>query len=260
MTVHNGSDYSHTEMTITPDNNYHVQLRVPVSVSEGAAESDTFILLIDVYPDKDSPTFTSTPPTNALEGASYTYNVEVTDVDNDAISIAGTVVPPWLILTDRGDGTATLTGTPAGIEVGNHAVVVAATDDNSPILEQAFTVLVAAAPDTPQITIIGSNPLTINQYQAYTDSGALATDVQDGDLRNAITVTGSVNSSIPGTYRITYTVADSAGHLSTAARTVTVRAPVETRRSGGGSTSIPELLCWMLIALSMQRMRRCRIG
>ena len=55
------------------------------------------------------------------------------------------------------------------------------------------------------------------------DAGASATDNVDGDITAKIVVTGEVNSSVAGTYTLTYNVSDAAGNAAqSVSRTVEV--------------------------------------
>lgn len=74
----------------------------------------------------------------------------------------------------------------------------------------------------PVITVTGANPLSHTLGTTYTDLGATATDDVDGDLTDAITATGTVNTSAAGANTITYSVTDAAGNVGTATRTVNV--------------------------------------
>jgi outer membrane protein assembly factor BamB/pimeloyl-ACP methyl ester carboxylesterase len=65
----------------------------------------------------------------------------------------------------------------------------------------------------PVITLLGDNPMSIDQGSAFTDPGATATDAEDGDISSKIHV--EVNTSIPGKMTLTYTVTDSQGLAST---------------------------------------------
>jgi len=58
----------------------------------------------------------------------------------------------------------------------------------------------------------------------YTDPGATASDNIDGDITNSIVVAGdAVNTTVAGTYIVTYDVSDAAGNPATqVTRTVTV--------------------------------------
>ncbi|WP_146632194.1 immunoglobulin-like domain-containing protein, partial [Bacillus cereus] len=57
-------------------------------------------------------------------------------------------------------------------------------------------------------------------------AGVSATDKEDGDITDKVTVDGNVDTSKPGTYELTYTVSDSKGHNVTAKQTVTVKQTV----------------------------------
>lgn len=62
----------------------------------------------------------------------------------------------------------------------------------------------------PVITLNGSSSITINQGSTYTDLGATANDNINGNI--PVTITGTVNPSIRGTYTITYNATDGAGN------------------------------------------------
>ena len=74
----------------------------------------------------------------------------------------------------------------------------------------------------PVITILGNAYPTLQVFSPYTELGATATDNYDGDLTSQIVQTGTVNTSLPGTYLITYTVKDSSNNTAVARRTVKI--------------------------------------
>jgi hypothetical protein len=75
----------------------------------------------------------------------------------------------------------------------------------------------------PVITLVGTTPVTANVFSTYVDAGATALDNYDGDITNKIVATGQVNTSVLGTYTVTYNVRDSCGNAATAVtRTVKV--------------------------------------
>jgi prepilin-type N-terminal cleavage/methylation domain-containing protein len=76
----------------------------------------------------------------------------------------------------------------------------------------------------PVITLNGNSIVSINIGEIYSDAGSSAIDNTDGDITNKIVTSGTVNTSIPGSYSITYTVTDTAGNTSTVTRTVKVLA------------------------------------
>jgi len=75
----------------------------------------------------------------------------------------------------------------------------------------------------PIITLKGNKNIRITLGSSYTDAGATATDNIDGDLTSKIVTVNNVNTSVPGTYTVTYNVSDSAGNKAAGvSRTVTV--------------------------------------
>jgi len=80
----------------------------------------------------------------------------------------------------------------------------------------------------PVITLLGDNPQTITEGNAYAELGATATDNVDGDLTNAIIIDDStVDTNTVGSYDVSYDVEDSSGNAAiTVVRTVNVEAPL----------------------------------
>lgn len=75
----------------------------------------------------------------------------------------------------------------------------------------------------PVITLIGSSSINVKRYATYTDAGATASDNVDGNITARIVKTGTVNTSLLGTYYIRYNVSDTAGNAATqVTRTVKV--------------------------------------
>ena len=59
LTVYGGNNYSVSDAEVTPDPDFTGTLRVPVSVNDGAAESATFELTVEVVPDDGMPVITA---------------------------------------------------------------------------------------------------------------------------------------------------------------------------------------------------------
>ncbi|EDP97048.1 S8 family serine peptidase [Kordia algicida OT-1] len=77
----------------------------------------------------------------------------------------------------------------------------------------------------PVITLNGAATINLTVGDSFTDPGATATDNVDGNLTSSIVVTGSVNTSVEGTYTLNYNVSDAAGNAATqVSRTVNVNA------------------------------------
>lgn len=105
--------------------------------------------------------------------------------------------------------------------------VVDASGNAAPTKRRTIFVVLDKTP--PVLTLNGSSVVTIEQCGTFTDPGAVATDIVDGNLSTAIVTTGSVNSSVVGDYTLTYTVKDAQGNTSSATRTVRVR---DTKKPG----------------------------
>lgn len=75
-----------------------------------------------------------------------------------------------------------------------------------------YRVIIGADEVKPIITLLGSALLEIEQGETYVDAGATAYDDLDRNLTDSIVKAGSVNTSVVGTYRLTYNVSDLAGN------------------------------------------------
>ncbi len=81
----------------------------------------------------------------------------------------------------------------------------------------------STAPDTvaPAITLIGSNPMEVEQDSAFKDPGYVCNDNWDGEI--SISPVSNVNTNLVGNYEIVYDCRDSAGNnAATATRIVNV--------------------------------------
>ncbi|PIZ86321.1 hypothetical protein COX94_00470, partial [Candidatus Nomurabacteria bacterium CG_4_10_14_0_2_um_filter_33_9] len=75
----------------------------------------------------------------------------------------------------------------------------------------------------PVITILGDNPLSITKGDSYIELGADSLDEKDGNI--SVIISGNVDTSVVGSYDMTYTSTDNSGNISTAIRVVNVLAP-----------------------------------
>ena len=100
----------------------------------------------------------------------------------------------------------------------------------------------------PVITLVGEASITLAAGSDYQDDGATANDDIDGDLNESIVTTGSVNSTVVGTYKISYKVSDRAGNTSSTQRTVTVKVNDGVGGGGGGAFGPLLILCLLMLA------------
>ena len=114
--------------------------------------------------------------------------------------------------------------------IGSYTVTYTVNDASGNQATAVRTVIVEDS-TPPTITLIGSNPASVEVGNSYSDAGATATDAYDGDITSSITTTSNVNINTVGSYTVTYTVTDSSSNSATATRTVNVvdtTAPVIT--------------------------------
>jgi TolA-binding protein len=126
--------------------------------------------------------------------------------------------------TDNVDETPNvLNNAPLVLPLGPTTVTFIAIDNSGNRSETQATVSVTDQ-TAPIIQLVGSNPMTINDGETFIDPGATATDNVDGDISNLIQVSGTVNSAVPETYTLTYSVSDVALNAATqVTRSVIVR-------------------------------------
>lgn len=111
---------------------------------------------------------------------------------------------------------------PSLYALGENLVTQSATDTSGNGASCTSTITVQ---DTlaPVVSLHGESSLTILCGRAtYEESGASALDGCFGDLSASLVRSGSVNTRVPGTYTLDYSVADPAGQVATATRVVQV--------------------------------------
>lgn len=82
------------------------------------------------------------------------------------------------------------------------------------------------------IGLNGSKDTYVLKGEEYLEAGAHAAEPTDGLLNDKIKTSGKVDTSKPGTYKVTYRVSDSSGHTAETVRTVHVVESMETMQGG----------------------------
>ncbi len=224
---------------------------VELRVEDVAGLSDTQSFTIRVANVNDAPAFASAPHTAATQDAPYTYTIAAADSDlihGDALTITAGSLPNWLTFADHGDGTATLSGTPANANVGDHAITLLATDAGGLTATQTFTISVANVNDAPGFVSTGVVTALLDipyTYEVVTeDPDLIHGDTLTITAKRAInwlkledhgdgtaTLSGTPrNGEVePGDYEVTLEVRDRAGAAATQTYTIKVKLP------GGGA-------------------------
>ena len=217
---------------------------VTLRVSDGTEQAEQSFT-VTVFKINDAPVFTSTAITSVNEDTAYSYSIATSDADaGDTLTITASTNPSWLTLTDNGDGTGTLSGTPTIAEVGTHNVTLQVSDGTAQT-EQSFTVTVIKINDAPVFT---STAVTaVDKDSAYNYS--IVTSDADGDSLTITapttpswlsladngdgtgTLSGTPTDSEVGTHNVTLRVSDGSEQADQSF-TVTVsrpnKAPVNT--------------------------------
>ncbi len=133
------------------------------------------------------PVFSSTPVTTAFENSFYEYLVTASDSYGNQISFSSVNLPNWLILTDNGNNTATLSGTPLVGDIGLVSISVSANNHYSPATEQVFVIDVSpvtgivALDNNPAEILIYPNPVIeiINIESTILNSSGISLSIID---------------------------------------------------------------------------------
>ena len=162
-----------------------------------------------------------------------TQNVTVTIQDTAApvvtlngsasmpLECGGTFSDPGASAVDTCEGPlpVTVAGSVNSAVPGVYTLTYSAQDSGGRTGQATRTVTVVDT-TAPVVTVDGPNPVYVLQNTVFTAPSATATDACEGAL--PVTVSGTVNTAIAGTYTLTYSAQDSGGRTGTAALIVNV--------------------------------------
>ena len=212
----------------------------------GAAGSDecagTVPAIPTSLPDPNTPgsyslRYQATDPSGNVAVSSEARTVTVADTLAPSLELVGPINATHECGATYADPGATASDLCAGDLTG--AVVATQTGDpnlpgtltiNYSVTDPSGHTTVAAQPrvvnvtDTlpPVLVLMGSATQAQECASPYTDPGATAMDGCFGDVTSRITRAGTVDPSVVGSYSLTYSVTDPAGHSANASRTVNV--------------------------------------
>jgi large repetitive protein len=191
--------------------------------------SQSFTLTVD-----GPPAITSGDSTTFDEGSPGSFTVTSTGTPGAALSESGSL-PSGVTFTDNGDGTATLSGTPAAGTSASYPLTITASNGVSPNATQSFTLTVDGP---PAITSAASTTFTEGTSgtfavttsglpdAALTESGSLPSGVtftDNGD--GTATLAGTPDVGTQGSYPITITASNGFSPDATQSFTLTVNGP-----------------------------------
>ncbi|MGH9513304.1 MAG: beta strand repeat-containing protein [Terriglobales bacterium] len=163
------------------------------------------------------PTITSADSTIFAVGAAGSFTVTATGTPTPSLKATGTL-PTGLSFVDNGNGTGTLSGTPAAGTNRVYSITFTAHNTLSPDATQTFSLVVTAS---PTISSANKTTFTVGTAGSFTvtttgsptptlsETGALPSGVTFIDNGNGTgTLSGTPASSTNGTYSITFTAHD----------------------------------------------------
>ena len=172
---------------------------VTITAANGVGSPATQAFTLTVTTAASAPAITSDPAAAATFGAPVSFTVTTNGYPVPSMSQAGTM-PPGVHFAGNGDGTATISGTPAGTALGAYTVTLTA-KNKAGTATQSFTLTVWKAPvitKIPTTTATIGMPLHLAITATGYDTPVLA---ESGTLPSGLrfTSTGNGQAAISGT-------------------------------------------------------------
>ena len=243
--------------TVTITNNGS-GVKVPVTVppgttgSGGAAFGQPYGGILSAWDDlgngatqtlteSEAPVITSASAATSIVGSAFSFTVRTTGAPVPALAESGPL-PAGVTFTDNGDGTATISGTPAAGSGGSYPILLTAANPAGGV-STSFTLTNAQAPAitsppaaTFTATLAGSYTVTTTGYPAatITETGTLPGGLSFTDHGNGTaTISGTPASGAAGSYPVTVSATNASGSTATLALTITVQAPAAPAITSG---------------------------
>ena len=159
-------------------------VRVAAGNTVGATAPQPFTLNVS-----QPPAITSAASTAFTVGVAGSFTVTTTGFPTPGITRTGVALPGGVTFTDNGNGTGTLSGTPAAGTAGSYAITFTAANGALPNAVQAFTLTVQQA---PAITSAASTTFTVGTpgtFTVTTTGFPTPTVSQTGALPTGVTFT-----------------------------------------------------------------------
>ena len=218
--VYDGSDY----------NGYTTDIAATESEAT-TADNGKYLFAYPYFTDTDKlktgverPTFITLAPNSITKVRVYIY-IEGQDIDNyDFASIGKQISVNFGFTKERfTEDDINYQGPVLNQGNGPDAPIAGET----PTAEEKAA-LIAADKTAPVITLSGSQNVTLTVGDDFTRPTVTSvTDNVSTIQTSAVQITGTVNTAVPGTYRVLYEVADEAGNVATEVVTVTVNAAAQ---------------------------------
>jgi hypothetical protein len=200
-------------------------ITVTASNGIGSNATQSFTLTVD-----EAPAITSANNATFSVGGNGTFQVTTSSFPTSTITESG-ALPTGVTFADNGNGTATLSGTPATGTSGTYNITFTASNGVGSNATQNFTLTVNTAPVISSANnntfTVGSNgsfsiTATGNPTPTITESGNLPTGVTFTGGTGSATLSGTPAVGTGGTYSITFTASNGVGTNATQTFMLTV--------------------------------------
>jgi hypothetical protein len=183
------------------------------ATNSGGTATQPFTLTVN-----EAPAVTSAASTTFTVGTAGSFTVTTSGVPVPTIARGGVALPSGLTFVDNGNGTGTLSGTPAAGTGGTYALTFTATNSVGSSAAQSFTLTVNQA---PAITSANSTSFVVGTPGSFTVTttgfpapalsltGTLPTGVTFVDNGNGTgTLSGTPAAGTAGSYPLTFTASN----------------------------------------------------
>ncbi len=177
-----------------------------------------------------APTITSADSAASIVGAPFSTTVTTTGDPAPALTETG-ALPTGVTFVDNGNGTATISGTPAAGTGGSYPLTITATS-TAGTATQAFTLTNSEAPTITSASTATFSTGVAGTYTVTTTGYPAATITESGTLPKGLTfaagttgtatIAGTAASGTAGTYPVSVSATNSSGSTATLALTITV--------------------------------------
>jgi len=212
---------------------YNLVFTARNSISPDASQNFT----LTVNSGTQAPAITSANNTMFTIGAAGTFIVIATGSPTPSLSRAG-ALPGGLSFVDNGNGTGTVSGTPAAGTKGTYNIVFSAHNGVAPDASQSFTLTLNSATQAPAITSASNTVFNTGAAGSFTvtstgspvpgitRTGTLPTGVSFVDNGNGTgTLSGSPAAGTNGTYSLVFKAHNGVFPAATQNFTLTVNVP-----------------------------------
>jgi large repetitive protein len=196
----------------------------------GTAATQSFTLTVN-----QAPAIISASNATFVAATPGSFTVNTTGVPTPSITESGTL-PSGVTFKNNGNGTATLSGTPASGTAGSYPLTISATNGVGTAATQSFTLTVSGSTQAPAITSASATTFTVGGAGTFTvtttgspvpslsESGALPSGVTFVDNGNGTaTLSGTPASGTNATYPFTITANNGIDTAATQSFTLTVQ-------------------------------------